>query len=775
MQKPRMRSRRFGLSVLGGTMATILATTLATTAITSPATGEPQRAPDDRVQIVMVDAPTVAQRNEVLALGLDPTEHANRKGIEVVLYGDKDAATLREAGFTWDVEVRDLEAQMARQREADEAYAASVAESPLPSGRNAYRTYDDYLVDMELLERRYPKLTKPLTLSNETVLGEEIHGLEISTGADNVKDGKPVFLLMGAHHAREWPSSENAMEFGFDLLQSYAADDPRATRIMRNMRLVVVPVVNVDGFQISRNADPGDPEDDFDTFDYEMKRKNCSISEDTPEQYTTGTCEDNLAGRLRGTDLNRNYPGFWGGGGAETHWSGDTFRGDGPGSEPESDAVRDFISERAVTMMISNHTFSNLVLRPPAIASTGKAPDEPALKQIGDSMAGENGYTSQASYQLYDTSGSTEDWSYWITGGYGYTFEIGPDGFHPEYEDAVVGEYLGLTDAAAGGGGNREAYFRAAEAALAPVHHSLIKGTAPEGRTITVSKTHISPTSPVLQPDGSQGPQQYYEDTLTNRYRSDGGRFAMDVNPSTRPLVVGRYGREPEADPQESITLTNPAGVPAVGESEETTFEVEGLPEVDNGFATLAIGWPSDDAEAFDWDFYVLGPDGEAVGSGATLANPEVIKIPDPVAGTYTVVAENYAGGDAAHDWSGEVTFQSPDPPPYSGIKEAWKLSCTDKRGKIFGTREVIVDRGETVRVGNACVQRKAADDPAPPPTRADRIGPPAWHVRVRPGRRSASRRARRPSTRPGRRRPSRAAPRRCWRTRCRAPSPGRR
>ena len=322
-------------------------------------------------------------------------------------------------------------------------------------------------------------------------------------------------------------------------------------------------------------------------------------------------------------------------------------------------------------------------------------------------MADANGYTSQASYQLYDTSGSTEDWSYWITGGLGYTFEIGPDGFHPAYEDAVVNEYIGNTESADRRGGNRVAYYRAAQAALNPDYHSRIRGRAPEGRTITVSKTHVSPTSPVIQPDGTTGSPISYEDTLTNRYASDGGRFTMNVNPSTRPLVAGRYGREAEAPPQDAVTLTNPAGVPAVGASEETTFEVEGLPEADNGFATVSIGWPSTDAEDFDWDFYVEGPDGQVVASGATLANPEVITIPDPVAGTYTVVAENYAGGDADHDWTGEVTFQSPEPPRPSGIKEAWQLTCTNDRGKIFGSRKVIVDRGETVRVGNACVERK--------------------------------------------------------------------
>ena len=40
-------------------------------------------------------------------------------------------------------------------------------------------------------------------------------------------------------------------------------------------------------------------------------------------------------------------------------------------------------------------------------------------------MAAENGYTSQKGYELYDTTGTTEDWSYSATGGFGFTFEIG--------------------------------------------------------------------------------------------------------------------------------------------------------------------------------------------------------------------------------------------------------------------------------------------------------------------------------------------------------------
>ena len=75
-------------------------------------------------------------------------------------------------------------------------------------------------------------------------------------------------------------------------------------------------------------------------------------------------------------------------------------------------------------------------------------------------MAGHNGYSNIPSYGLYDTTGSTEDWTFWAAGSLSYTFEIGDVDFHPPYEVGVVNEYLGLGEAAGSGkGGNREAYY----------------------------------------------------------------------------------------------------------------------------------------------------------------------------------------------------------------------------------------------------------------------------------------------------------------------------
>jgi hypothetical protein len=36
-------------------------------------------------------------------------------------------------------------------------------------------------------------------------------------------------------------------------------------------------------------------------------------------------------------------------------------------------------------------------------------------------------------------------------------------------------------------------------------------------------------------------------------------------------------------------------------------------------------------------------------------------------------------------------------------IKEAWQLTCEDQEGRVRGTRNVVVDRGDRVNVGRVC------------------------------------------------------------------------
>ena len=53
-------------------------------------------------------------------------------------------------------------------------------------------------------------------------------------------------------------------------------------------------------------------------------------------------------------------------------------------------------------------------------------------------MATETAYLSQFSYQLYDTSGTTDDYIYGALGGFSYTPEIGKVEFHPRYTTGFI-------------------------------------------------------------------------------------------------------------------------------------------------------------------------------------------------------------------------------------------------------------------------------------------------------------------------------------------------
>ena len=88
-----------------------------------------------KTQIVEVATRTREAKERLQGLGLDLTEHGDADSLEVVLHGDADAATLRGAGFTYDVRIADLAAHTAANRAADAQYAAQVQESELPSGR----------------------------------------------------------------------------------------------------------------------------------------------------------------------------------------------------------------------------------------------------------------------------------------------------------------------------------------------------------------------------------------------------------------------------------------------------------------------------------------------------------------------------------------------------------------------------------------------------------------------------------------------------------------
>jgi predicted deacylase len=118
---------------------------------------------------------------------------------------------------------------------------------------------------------------------------------------------EPAMLITAAAHAREWASPEVVTAL-FEHLVEHNLDGGITQYLMENASIVIVPVVNVDGFLHTQRYPAqatigGDPTSVLVPRDGRMRRKNM-----------VGVDEELLTfdDHLLGTDLNRQWPPFWG-------------------------------------------------------------------------------------------------------------------------------------------------------------------------------------------------------------------------------------------------------------------------------------------------------------------------------------------------------------------------------------------------------------------------------------------------------------------------------
>lgn len=399
------------------------------------------------------------------------------------------------------------------------------APGELPSQRSeTYRTLDDYLHAMSDLASLNPDLVRPLTLPNRTFEGRPVEGIEITTRPEIVRDGKPVFLLLGLHHGREWPSGELTLEWAYDLIARYREGDPRFQRLVEQTRTIIVPVVSPDSFNDSREAGERNATGANGVDSRELRRKNCRIP-----GLSSGGCPDDMN---VGVDVNRNYGGLWS---PDEPRDSELYGGRAPFSEPEARNVRHLIKNRAVVTIVSNHTRANEIYRP-SLELLKPGPDAQVYKSLVARLAAETGYGTP--HHLSDNYGVLEDWSYSATGGFGLTIEIGENDLHPPFAE-VVREYTGQSRSArrVGGGGNRAAYLAAQRHTADAKHHGVLRGTAPPGAVLVATRRARVPTRRGLKPrDVLEGPR-FVRDRLTVKLDvPPSGSFAFHLNPSVSPV-----------------------------------------------------------------------------------------------------------------------------------------------------------------------------------------------------------------------------------------------
>ena len=142
----------------------------------------------------------------------------------------------------------DLNAQSKADRAADARFAARAATTrAVPSGRTTYLTLADYNTELKNLAAQNPNLVRLITLPNKTWMGKEVLGIEITENVSR-NDGKPAFVNLGVHHAREWPSGEHAMEWAYELINGFKSGNaPFRSRLVGLPRSFVTWSVLIPG------------------------------------------------------------------------------------------------------------------------------------------------------------------------------------------------------------------------------------------------------------------------------------------------------------------------------------------------------------------------------------------------------------------------------------------------------------------------------------------------------------------------------------------------
>ncbi|MDQ7909233.1 M14 family zinc carboxypeptidase [Phytohabitans sp. ZYX-F-186] len=321
------------------------------------------------------------------------TDKSGNSAVELVLSGYQ-AAKLATKGVQ-------LSPKQVEGKAASQALREQSAQ-----GWSAFRSYSEpggIRDELTATAARFPKIAKLVSIG-KTLNGQPILAVKVTKAARNVPDGqRPSTLYLGTQHAREWITPEMVRRLMHHVLDSYGTD-AEITKLVDSTELWFLPVANPDGYDYTF------------TPDNRLWRKNLRDN-DGDGQITT----------LDGVDLNRNFAYKWGydNEGSSTDLASDTFRGTGPNSEPETQALDRFFRRVGFEFFINYHSAAELLLYGVGWQQATPTPDDEIYKALvgDDANPAVPGYDPDLSAELYITNGDTDSHA---------TVNYGTLGFTPE-------------------------------------------------------------------------------------------------------------------------------------------------------------------------------------------------------------------------------------------------------------------------------------------------------------------------------------------------------
>jgi Zinc carboxypeptidase/Immune inhibitor A peptidase M6 len=360
-------------------------------------------------------------------------------GLEKLTSGGYDVASMRRVGRRTEVflvlsraEAGKLRKGSVRVRLVRDSHGRTQlqrARLQAAGGFNVWRSYDEpggIRDELYEIAADNPDITK-LEVIGKTEQGREILAIRLTRNAGTTADGsKPAVLYVATHHAREWISTEVDRRLLHWYIDSYREGNAQITKLLGSTELWFVPVHNPDGYQY--------------TFDAErLWRKNLH---DNDGDHTITNAD--------GVDPNRNYPEHWNYDeeGSESQFTSETYRGDHPASEPETQALMGLHEKVGFEFSISYHSFGPLLLYPQGWQVQTPSADDPIYLALtgDDGHPAVQGFNPGVSADLYTTNGEYTDWAHAKAGTLAWTPELeeGCDGcgfVFPDNETLIEKEF----------------------------------------------------------------------------------------------------------------------------------------------------------------------------------------------------------------------------------------------------------------------------------------------------------------------------------------------
>ena len=297
-------------------------------------------------------------------------------------------------------------------------------------GFTVWRSYDEpggYRDQLHQLASKYPQVTKLVRIGT-TGQGREILALKVTQGARDKPDGsRPAVLFSATQHAREWIATEIDRRLMYHYINGWKNNNSEIKNLLKGTELWFVPVMNPDGYQY--------------TFDVErLWRKN--LRDNDGDGQTT--IND-------GVDPNRNYPEHfkYDEEGSSKIFSSQTYRGPGPASEPETQAIQSLSRRVGFEFNVNYHSNGQWLLYPEGWQVGSPTADDPiyfALSGNLDRPAIAGFHPGLSSDVLYVTNGEANDYMHKQGGALAWTPELSPGcptcGFvFPDNEALVQAEF----------------------------------------------------------------------------------------------------------------------------------------------------------------------------------------------------------------------------------------------------------------------------------------------------------------------------------------------